>query len=264
MANINAPGQIVIAGHRAAVERAVKAAAARGGRRSVMLPVSAPFHCALMKPAADRARRRRSSSVAVARPRVPVVRNVDAGLTTEADDVKPFLVRQVASPVRWTDCVERLRREGAEVFLEVGPGRVLTGLLKRTLDGARSQAVEDPASLDKAVALAAGGRAVSEAKALAGRVAVVTGGSRGIGARHRPLPGRGRGLRGSLWARRGPTRRCRRRRSRARGRRALAVAADVAAAKTWIASWRRRGSGSGGSTSSSTTPASRGTSSSSA
>ena len=94
--------------------------------------------------------------MAVARPRVPVVRNVDAGLTTEAADVKPFLVQQVASPVRWTACVERLHREGADVYLEVGAGRVLTGLLKRTLDDARSQAVEDPPSLDKAVALVQG------------------------------------------------------------------------------------------------------------
>ena len=85
------------------------------------------------------------------------MRNVDAGVTTTAKEVKPFLVSQVASPVRWTACVERLDREGAGVYLEVGPGRVLTGLLKRTLDGALSQTVEDPASLDKAVALLHGG-----------------------------------------------------------------------------------------------------------
>jgi [acyl-carrier-protein] S-malonyltransferase len=150
VANINAPGQIVIAGHRTAVERAVKAAAARGGRKSVMLPVSAPFHSALMKPAADRLAEE-LASVRVAAPRIPVVRNVDAGLTTSPDEVKPFLIQQVASPVRWTDCVERLHREGAELFLEVGPGRVLSGLLKRTLADVRGQAVEDPASLEKAL-----------------------------------------------------------------------------------------------------------------
>jgi [acyl-carrier-protein] S-malonyltransferase len=158
VANINAPGQIVIAGHRTAVERAVKAAAARGGRRSVMLPVSAPFHSALMAPAADRLATE-LERVSVSAPRIPVVRNVDAGLTTTAADVKPFLIEQVASPVGWTACVERLHREGAELYLEVGPGRVLAGLLKRTLDGAPSQSVEDPASLDKAVALARGGAA---------------------------------------------------------------------------------------------------------
>jgi [acyl-carrier-protein] S-malonyltransferase len=158
VANINSPGQIVIAGHRAAVERAVAAAAERGGRKSVLLPVSAPFHCALMKPAADRLAAA-LEGVTVVAPRIPVVRNVDGGVTRTADEVKPFLVQQVASPVRWTDCVERLQREGATGYLEVGPGRVLTGLLKRTLDGARGYPVEDPASLDKAVAAVGGGAA---------------------------------------------------------------------------------------------------------
>jgi [acyl-carrier-protein] S-malonyltransferase len=158
VANINSPGQIVIAGHRAAVERAVEAAAARGGRKSVLLPVSAPFHCTLMKPAADRLAVE-LERVAVSDPRVPVVRNVDGGVTRTADEVRPFLVQQVASPVRWTDCVERLAREGAAGFLEVGPGRVLTGLLKRTLDGAHGHPVEDPASLGKAVAAVGGGAA---------------------------------------------------------------------------------------------------------
>jgi len=157
VANVNGPGQIVIAGHKSAVERAVKAAAARGGRRSIMLPVSAPFHSALMKPAADRLAAL-LHDVPVSAPRVPVVRNVDAGVSTTAEEVKPFLVEQVASPVRWTDCAERLRREGADVFLEVGPGRVLTGLLKRILPEARGLSVEDPDSLDKAVAAAGGAR----------------------------------------------------------------------------------------------------------
>ena len=155
VANINSPGQIVIAGHRSAVERAVAGAAARGARKSVMLPVSAPFHCALMKPAADRLAGE-LDRVTVSAPRIRIVRNVDGGVTTSADEVKPFLVQQVASPVRWTDCVERLAREGATGFLEVGPGRVLTGLLKRTLDGVRGHAVEDPASLEKAVAALTG------------------------------------------------------------------------------------------------------------
>ena len=158
VANINSPGQVVIAGHRAAVERAVAAAAARGGKKSVMLPVSAPFHSALMKPAADRLAAE-LERVEVSAPRIPVVRNVDGGVTTTADEVKPFLVQQVASPVRWTDCTERLAREGATAFLEVGPGRVLTGLLKRTLEGVRGHAVEDPASLDRAVAAVSGGAA---------------------------------------------------------------------------------------------------------
>jgi len=156
VANISAPGQVVIAGHRTAVERAVSAAAQRGGRKSVMLPVSAPFHSALMKPAADRLAAE-LAAVRVGPLRIPVVRNVDGGLMTAADEVKPFLVQQVANPVRWTDCVERLHREGVTLFVEVGPGRVLTGLLKRTLANVVGYAVEDPASLEKA--LAAGGTA---------------------------------------------------------------------------------------------------------
>jgi [acyl-carrier-protein] S-malonyltransferase len=158
VANINSPGQIVVAGHRSAVERAVAGAAARGGKKSVMLPVSAPFHCALMKPAADRLAAE-LDTVAVSAPRIRIVRNVDAGVTTTADEVKPFLVQQVASPVRWTACAERLQREGAAAFVEAGPGRVLAGLLKRTLDGVRGHSVEDPASLDKAVTALAGGAA---------------------------------------------------------------------------------------------------------
>jgi [acyl-carrier-protein] S-malonyltransferase len=150
VANINAPGQVVIAGHRAAAQR--------GGRKSVMLPVSAPFHSALMKPAADRLAGE-LAAVQVGPLRIPVVRNVDAGVMISADEVKPFLVQQVANPVRWTDCVERLHREGATLFVEVGPGRVLSGLLKRTLADVRGHAVEDPASLEKAVAAAGGAAA---------------------------------------------------------------------------------------------------------
>jgi [acyl-carrier-protein] S-malonyltransferase len=151
VANINSAGQIVVAGARAAVERAVALAAARGGRKSVMLPVSAPFHSALMAPAAERLAAE-LTNVTVKDPRVPVARNVDGGLTRTAADVKPFLLRQVASPVRWTDCVGRLSSEGATAFVEVGPGRVLTALLRRIVDGARGHSVEDPDSLEKTLA----------------------------------------------------------------------------------------------------------------
>lgn len=151
IANVNSAQQIVIAGHRGAVERAVALASERGGRKSVMLPVSAPFHCALMAPAAARLRRE-LDALAVADPAIPVVRNVDAGVTRTAVEVKPFLLRQVASPVRWTDCVRRLAAEGATAFVEVGPGRVLTALLRRILDGARGLSVEDPGGLDKTLA----------------------------------------------------------------------------------------------------------------
>ena len=147
VANINSAGQIVVAGHRAAVERAVGLA----GKKSVMLPVSAPFHCALMTPAADRLAIE-LEKVPVADPTFPIVRNVDAGMTREAADVKPFLLRQVASPVRWTECEQRLAAVGATAFVEIGPGRVLTGLVRRILDGGRGHSVEDTAGLDKTLA----------------------------------------------------------------------------------------------------------------
>lgn len=151
VANVNSAKQIVVAGHRAAVERTVALAGERGGRKSVVLPVSAPFHCALMTPAAARLSGE-LESIAVADPTIPVVRNADAGVTRTAAEVRPFLVRQVASPVRWTECVGRLAAEGATAFVEVGPGRVLTALLRRVLDGSRGLSVEDPAGLDKALA----------------------------------------------------------------------------------------------------------------
>jgi [acyl-carrier-protein] S-malonyltransferase len=151
VANINSPGQIVVAGHRAAVERAVALSAARGGKRSVLLPVSAPFHCRLMAPAAERLGQV-LDAVGTADPRPPVVRNVDAEVTTRADEVRPFLVRQVTAPVRWTDCVKRMASDGCRTFLEVGPGRVLTGLLRRIDGAATGFAVEDVAGLEKAAA----------------------------------------------------------------------------------------------------------------
>jgi len=151
IANLNSAQQIVIAGHRAAVERAVALAKERGGRKSVLLPVSAPFHCALMAPAAE-GLAAALADVVVRDPTIPVVRNVDGGVTRRAADVVPFLLRQVASPVRWTDCVRRLAAEGATTFVEVGPGRVLAGLVKRIVDDGRAVSIEDPAGLDKALA----------------------------------------------------------------------------------------------------------------
>ena len=151
IANVNSELQIVIAGHRTAVERAVALVAERGGRKSVLLPVSAPFHCALMASAAE-GLATALAGVKVSDPAIPVVRNVDGSVTRRAADVVPLLLRQVASPVRWTDCVQRLAAEGASAFVEVGPGRVLTGLVKRIVANARTAAVEDPDGLDKALA----------------------------------------------------------------------------------------------------------------
>jgi [acyl-carrier-protein] S-malonyltransferase len=161
IANVNSSLQIVIAGHRSAVERAVALATERGGRMSVMLPVSAPFHCSLMAPAGTRLAPELAEA-RVADPRMPVVRNVDAGVTRRAEDVRPFLLRQVASPVRWTECVQRLAAEGATTFVEVGPGRVLSGLLRRIVNGARGQSIEDPAGLEKALTAIAAGTAETQ------------------------------------------------------------------------------------------------------
>ncbi|MGH7335444.1 MAG: ACP S-malonyltransferase [Candidatus Rokuibacteriota bacterium] len=152
VANINSAAQIVIAGHRTAVERVVTGASARGSRvKSVLLPVSAPFHCALMASAAERLAGA-LVDVTVADPRLPVVRNVDGGVTRTAVEVKPFLLNQVTSPVRWTDCMNRLAAEGATAFVEVGPGRVLSGLVTRIVEGATAWSVEDPAGLERALA----------------------------------------------------------------------------------------------------------------
>src|SRR5262245_54973265 len=162
IANVNSTQQIVVAGHRAAVERALALATERGGKMSVMLPVSAPFHCSLMGPAGVRLAPELDAA-RVANPRVPIVRNVDAGVTRSAEDVRPFLLKQVANPVRWTECVQRLAAEGATAFVEVGPGRVLSGLLRRIVNGARGHSVEDPPGLEKALTAVAGGAAESRA-----------------------------------------------------------------------------------------------------
>ena len=118
-----------------------------------MLPVSAPFHCALMRPAADRLATM-LADVTILEPKIPVVRNVDGGISRTGAEVKDALLRQVASPVRWTACVQRLAAAGATTFVEVGPGRVLSALVKRIVEGARGVAIEDPAGLDKALSAA--------------------------------------------------------------------------------------------------------------
>ncbi len=150
VANFNAPDQTVISGAVAAVERAMVLCQARGAKRAVRLQVSAPFHCRLLHPAADRLAER-LTGVPVATPRVPVVRNVDAEPMREAAAILPSLVRQVCAPVLWEPCMRRLLKEGVEVFLEVGPGKVLSGLARRIADGATICAVEDPAGVQAAL-----------------------------------------------------------------------------------------------------------------
>ena len=129
-ANINGAGQVVIAGATAAVQRAGERAKALGAKRAVALPVSAPFHCALMKPAQDRLAPELNAMPA-RDPRVPVVANVDAQLKRDARSAIDALVRQVSSPVRWEDVVRRLASEGVTTYVEVGPGTVLSGLVRK-------------------------------------------------------------------------------------------------------------------------------------
>jgi [acyl-carrier-protein] S-malonyltransferase len=150
-ANLNSPGQIVIAGHAEAVERARALATERGARKAVPLPVSAPFHCALMEPAA-----RRLAPVleglAWSVSNVPVYANVDAAAVTDPSEARRRLVEQVASPVRWIDVIESMVADGIRTFLEVGPGRVLSGLVRRIDRSVTVHAVSDPESADAAVA----------------------------------------------------------------------------------------------------------------
>lgn len=143
VANLNAPDQTVISGSVRAVERAMALCLDRGAKRAVRLQVSAPFHCRLLRPAAERLVER-LRGVAVASPRMPVVRNVDAEPMTEAAAIVPSLVRQVCAPVLWDPCVRRLIKEGAEVLVEVGPGKVLSGLAKRIAPEVPVFSVEDP------------------------------------------------------------------------------------------------------------------------
>jgi [acyl-carrier-protein] S-malonyltransferase len=145
-ANVNSPGQVVIAGHAAAVDRASELCKKAGAKRAIRLPVSAPFHCALMMPAQTRLASD-LAGLAFAEPAVPLVNNVDADVVRAAGPCRDGLVRQVSGTVRWQEAVERLVREGATTFVEVGPGTVLTGLVKKIDRNVRVLGVEDPASL---------------------------------------------------------------------------------------------------------------------
>lgn len=150
-ANLNGPGQVAIAGTAAAVERAVALAKDRGAKRVVPLPVSAPFHCALMEPAARRLAEVLATMTPAA-PRLPVIANVTAEPYPGAEAVADLLVRQVTSPVRWQDCVVALERLGCGLALEVGPGTVLSGLVKRVTSGVRCLPAIDVRKLQQQLA----------------------------------------------------------------------------------------------------------------
>lgn len=148
--NFNSPGQVVIAGNKEAVERAGAACKAAGAKRALPLPVSVPSHCALMKPAADKLAVA-LENIAFAAPAVPVINNVDVKAETDAAAIRHALVRQLYSPVRWTESVEAMAEQGVTQLLEMGPGKVLTGLTKRIVDSLTAAAVNDTASLTAAL-----------------------------------------------------------------------------------------------------------------
>jgi [acyl-carrier-protein] S-malonyltransferase len=150
-ANFNSPGQVVISGHRGAVERAVALARGHGAKRAIMLNVSAPFHCALMKPAQERLEKE-LDRVEISEPQVPLANNVDAELVRSAARVREGLKRQVTAPVRWEQAMRVLRSENVECFIEVGPGRVLSGLFRQIDPQAECLRVEDRATLNEVVA----------------------------------------------------------------------------------------------------------------
>ncbi|MGZ5141197.1 MAG: ACP S-malonyltransferase, partial [Burkholderiales bacterium] len=144
--NFNAPSQVVIAGHRAAVERAAEAAKAAGAKRAVMLPVSAPFHSSLLEPAAKRLADY-MGRVAFNTPRIPVVNNVDVAVLNNTDEIKQALSRQACNPVRWVEVIRKMAELGVTAVAECGPGKVLAGLTKRIVPGLQGYAITDPQSL---------------------------------------------------------------------------------------------------------------------
>ncbi|AEF44979.1 malonyl CoA-acyl carrier protein transacylase [Serratia sp. AS12] len=148
--NFNSPGQVVIAGNKEAVERAGAACKAAGAKRALPLPVSVPSHCALMKPAADKLAVA-LQEITFSAPQVAVVNNVDVRTETDPEAIRSALVRQLYSPVRWTESVEFMAAQGVTSLLEVGPGKVLTGLTKRIVDTLTAAAVNDAASLSAAL-----------------------------------------------------------------------------------------------------------------
>ncbi len=147
--NFNSPGQVVIAGNKAAVERAATLCKEAGAKRALPLPVSVPSHCALMKPAAEKLETA-LQDIEFNSPAIPVINNVDVSAETDKDKIKQALVRQLYSPVRWTEAVQKMNEEGVERLYELGPGKVLTGLTKRIVKTLSAAAVNDVTSLEAA------------------------------------------------------------------------------------------------------------------
>jgi [acyl-carrier-protein] S-malonyltransferase len=149
--NFNSPGQLVIAGHRAAVERAIEAAKARGAKRGMLLPVSAPFHSSLMKPAAERLAAK-LATVAFGQPAIPILHNVDVLEHRMADEIRVALAQQAASPVRWTATVQAIAGRGITDIVEAGPGRVLAGLARKIDGNLKAHSLSDGNGLADAMA----------------------------------------------------------------------------------------------------------------
>jgi [acyl-carrier-protein] S-malonyltransferase len=150
-ANFNSPGQTVISGELVAVQKASELAKAKGAKRAIMLPVSAPFHCALMQPAQEEVALV-LGELTLSDPRIPVAANVTGGLVTTAAEVRDVLTRQVTGTVRWVNCMKTLIGAGAQAFIELAPGMVLCGLLKQIDSAQKFMNVEDLASLEKTLA----------------------------------------------------------------------------------------------------------------
>jgi [acyl-carrier-protein] S-malonyltransferase len=146
-ANDNAPGQVVVSGHKEAVERAIALAAEQGAKRSVMLPVSAPFHCALMQPAAD-AMGEALENTALKVPSVPLIANVTAQPASNPDEIRKLLVAQVTATVRWRECIETMKTEGVTRIFELGAGKVLAGLTKRIAREIEASACGTPEDIE--------------------------------------------------------------------------------------------------------------------
>lgn len=146
-ANDNGGGQVVISGHRAAIERAIEIAKGKGVRRAMLLPVSAPFHCALMAPAADAMAEALEASPPLA-PVVPVIANVSAAKETDPERIRDLLVKQVTATVRWQDCVRTMADLGVTSFIELGAGKVLSGLIKRIAPDATGISASTPAEIE--------------------------------------------------------------------------------------------------------------------
>lgn len=148
--NYNCPGQVVIAGEKAAVERAIEACKAAGAKRAIPLPVSVPSHCALMRPAADQMAQA-MSAIELQMPHIPVVQNVSADVPDDLDSLKNNLLQQLYSPVLWTASVQKMAADGIEALIECGPGKVLTGLNKKIDRALVGVSISDPAGLEKAL-----------------------------------------------------------------------------------------------------------------